>query len=121
MNVGALGFLRMHAGQPGGTGPGMVARAIAQRLARVVVKATHHQQLFAELFQRLQGFGELKVTAIGCRRPVLHDDAVGHIEERHAHRRRARALAGGGESRSHRIQNRQGQSGTEAAQKEAAV
>ncbi len=81
MNVGPFRLLGMHTGKPGGAGARMVSRAIAQGLAVVLFQAGQHQQPVAKRFHGLQRGSELKTSALGLRRPVPHDDAVGGIDE----------------------------------------
>ena len=55
LDVGAFRLLGMHAGEPGGARARMVARAIAQRFAVVVLQPAQHQQSVAEGFDAASG------------------------------------------------------------------
>ncbi len=110
----------MHAGKEGGGGAGMIAGTIAQRAPGVVSQPGEHHQVLAVGLERLENARKFKLAARNRGGPVLHDDAVGHIDECHAARCVRGEASRGGESRRHRIQQRQSNGGAHAAQEGAA-
>jgi hypothetical protein len=99
----------------------MVAGAVAKRLAVVMIETGEHQQVLAVWRQRLQRLRELKRFAVGRRGPVVHDDAVRHVAERHPDGRRGSGARGVAQCRNHRIEQGQAEGGAETAQQRAAV
>ena len=119
MDVGAAGLFAVDARQEGGSGAGMVARAVAEFVSVVVGKPGENQHLLAVGFQRGQNAREFVVAANGLRRPVLHNNPIWHVGEHEADGRLADA-AHGGEGGRHRVEHRQGDGGSHAAQESAA-
>ena len=77
----------VHAGQVRRAGARVVAGTVAERVAVAVREPGEHERVLAELLERLQDARVLERSSGGRRRPVGHDDAVGHVGEGHPHRR----------------------------------
>jgi hypothetical protein len=77
----------MDAGKEAGRGARMVARSIAQRVGVVMIETGKHQQVAA---MRFDGFKDSRQIERGpglSGRPLPHDDAVRHVDERQPQRR----------------------------------
>ena len=116
-DVGALGLLDVHAGQPCRSGARVVSHALA--LARdgdLVGQPAQHVDPLAHRRQRLQDGGQLQRLARSRRRPRPHFDPVRHVDGPEAPHRVGGRVAGRREGRDHAVEQRQGQRGAEAAQ-----
>jgi len=51
-------------------------------LGLVLIEPAQHQHAVAELGERLENWGQGKVRAFGCRRPLVHHDPIGDLDER---------------------------------------
>ena len=112
MDIGALGFLRVNAGQPCGPRPRVVARAVAKRATAVLHQIAQNQHLLAKRFQRLHGRSKFVSGSLLRGEPAFLDDPVRNIYEPKAHGRLGRGKAGGCHSRYHGIEQRQSQRGS---------
>ena len=108
----------MRRGEEAGGGARMVAAAIAERVGVVVHQAGDHEHLIAERLQRLERAGDLEGLARGLGRPVVHHDAVGHVDERRSDRGLG-SLAGRGKGGNHGVQHGQRDGRAHASQKRA--
>src|SRR5262249_1575600 len=93
MNARARRLLAMNAGEKRPARAGVIPWTIAKRVPVVVGKARKNQQIPSERLQRIEDSSELKIAACGRGRPLLHNDAVGHIDKRQTNGRRARCTA----------------------------
>ncbi len=119
-NVDPFSLLRMYAGQECGARARVVARSVAQRITGLLREPGQDKETVLERSERVQSRSELEAGPLRGRRPTIHDHAVRNVDETHAaHRPCYRALRSG-ERRRHRIQQRQGQCGSQAAQERAA-
>ena len=75
----------------------MVAAAIAVSKGPVLGEAREHIEVVFEARERLQRRRQHSQSTLRSGSPVLHVDAVGHEEKRHAERSLAHLLAGLGE------------------------
>ena len=91
------GLLGVHAGQVRRAGARVVAGPVAERVAVPVREPGEHERVVAERLERLHDARVLERTSRGRRRPIGHDDAVGHVGEGHPHRR-LRGPARGGQA-----------------------
>jgi len=58
----------------------VIARAIAQRVAVVIIQMGQHKKVFTQRFQRLQNPRELKLLAFARWPPPINvNDAIGHV------------------------------------------
>jgi hypothetical protein len=71
----------------------MIASGIAERAAGVLREAGEDENVAAMWGERRENARELEIRAIGNGRPLIHEDAVGDVNERETERRR-----GGGHS-----------------------
>ena len=110
-------LLDLHAGQVEAAAAAVIARAIEQRAPGIVGQVAEHEDVVLERLQRLQDARQLGELALVVRVPVAHDDAVGHIDERHADRRFAARGAAKAGTMASRKRKRDG--GAHAAQKGA--
>ena len=110
-------LLHLYAGQVAAAAAPVIARAIQQRAPGIVRQVAEHEDVVLERLQRLEDARQFGKLALVVRVPVAHDDAVGHVDERHADGRfaGARRRKGG----HHGIQKRKGDGGSHAAQKGA--
>ena len=92
----------------------MIAGAIEQRASGVMGQVAEHEDIVFQRLQRLEDARQLGEFTLVAGVPVVHDDAVGHIDERHADGRLAGARRGKGGH--HGIQERQGDGGSNAAE-----
>src|SRR5262245_47748674 len=106
----------MDAGQEGRAGSRVVARAVAERAPLNLRQPAEDQQAFAERLQRLHRRRELEVSAYALRRPLVHDDPVGNIDEAETRG----GLRAGRERGRHRVEQRQSYRHAHPAQKRAA-
>ena len=121
LDVGPLGLLDVHAGQPRRRGAGVVADALA--LARdgdLVGEAAQHVDVLAHRGEGLEDGGELERAGRARRRPRAHLDAVGDVDRAEAADRGGRGVPGRGEGRHHAVEERQRERGAEAAEHGAA-
>ena len=75
-DVGALGLLRVHAAQPDGPGPRVLAVAVAERLGLLLAQADRDDDLILERRERAQRGRQLVEPAFTGRLPVGHHRAV---------------------------------------------
>ena len=104
-DVGTLGLLDVHAGQPGGRGPRVVSHALA--LARdgdLVGQTAQHVDPLAHGRQRLQDGGQLQRLARSRRRPRAHLDPVRHVDGSEAAYRARGRVPRRGEGRNHAVE-----------------
>ena len=109
------GLLHLHAGEVRPAAAPVIARAVEQRAPGVVGEVAHQQDVVLERLERLQRLRKHAEPAFVARVPVPHVDAVRHVDERHAHGRLAALRAR--ERGRHRVEERQGNGGAQAAQK----
>jgi hypothetical protein len=108
------GLLHLHAGQVRSRAPAMIARPIQQRAAAVVRQVSDLDHVVAKRLERLEDSRQLRRQHTLLRHvPVLHVDAVGHVQEGQAHR----GFRRGSERRHHRIEERKGNRSADALQK----
>ena len=120
-DVGAFGLLRVHAGEERRRGAHVIAGALAVgRKRRLVRQAGDDEQPVAERRERLEDRRQLEARAVGRRRPLLHLDAVRHVDDRQPARRRRTRPRAASERRHHAVEQRQRQRGAEAAQERPA-
>ena len=113
-DVGALGFLHVHAGQPGGCRTCMVAHPFAlPGDGDVVGEPGQHVYLLHHRGEWLQHRRELERGARRGRRPGAHFDPVRHVDRAEASHRIRRRVADCRERRHHAVEQRQRQGGTE--------
>jgi hypothetical protein len=107
----------MHAGQIGPGGTGVIAGALArQRIALLVRQAGDHHQAVAVRGQRLEQRREGGRQQVALRRPALHPDPVGHIDDAEALDWREDAAPAGSKRRHHAVEQRQRDRGPEATE-----
>ena len=82
LNVGAIGFARMHARQPCRARTRVIAAAIAQS-ERCFAPTRRDAEIVFDIFQRLQNLRQLE-SAFAGGSPIGHVHAVGHENEKHA-------------------------------------
>jgi hypothetical protein len=96
----------------------VIPAAVAERVGLMVDETADYRRLIAEGSERLKNRRELEAGALGGRRPLVHDDAVGHVDEREPERR---AFARGGlrglaeRGRDHGVEHRQRDGRADAA------
>ena len=108
--LGALRALRRHAGQEA-RGPGLVDVVRA-----LVAESRHDQQAVPEPLQRLQDRGDLEPRTRRGGNPLIHHDAVRHVDDAEPPDRLRRGPAKGGQRRHHAVEERQRQRGADAAE-----
>ena len=112
--LGALRALRRHAGQEArGSGLVNVVRAL-------VAESRHDQQAVPEPLQRLQYRGDLEPGARRRGDPLVHHDAVRHVDDAEPPDRLRRGPAERGQRRHHAVEQRQRQRGADPAEDRAA-
>ena len=99
----------------------MVAGPVAERLTVVVVESGEHEQVFPIGRQSLQGLRKIEGFAIGLGRPMVHDDAVRDITERHPVDGRRRRPCRVRQRRNHGVEQRQAERRAKAAQQRAPI
>ena len=109
----ALGAPGGHAGQEA-RGPGLV-----DVVGPLVAEPRHHEQAVAEPRQRLENRRDLEAGAVGRRRPLLHDDAVRHVDDAEPPHRCGRGPAHRGQGRHHAVEQRQRERRADAAEHRA--
>ena len=119
LDVGAGGLARMHAGQVGRGGTGMVAGTVAERGAVPMPEAREDQRVLAERLERLHHPRVLEPGAGRRRGPLIHRDAVGHVRECQPDRR-FDDVRRAGECGRHRIEHRQRDDGPHSLEERAA-
>ena len=92
----------------------MVAGAVAQGVGVMAHEVGEDERLLAELLQRLENGGELKVFPLRGRRPVLHHHAVGHVHGTESRDGLGSRFRCDRQCRHHRIEERQRQCHTNA-------
>ena len=102
-DVDALGLLRRDTRQPHGG----CRRVPASREILGTVEPTHDTQMVAERFERLQDGREIKPPAFPCRRPLIEDLAVGHVDGPKSAHRVGRCLGRGRQRGYHRLEQRE--------------
>jgi hypothetical protein len=107
LDVGAGGLAAVDPGQEHGAGPGMVARAIAERVAVDVLEAGEHQHPILHRRQRLEDTRQLEAGAFGRRRPGFHRHAVRNVGEGEPERCRRLASRRRGQRRRHGVEGGQ--------------
>ena len=116
-DIGARRLLRMDAGQERAGRPSVVAGAFAgQRVAVLVGEAAQDGQAIAVRRERLHRRLELEPLAGRSGRPLLHDDAVRHVDHPEPLDRRGGRQAQRRERRDHAVEQRQRQRRADAAQ-----
>ena len=116
-DVGAGGLLRMHAGQERPGRAGVVAGPLAgQRVAVLVGEAAQHGQAVAVRRQRLHHRLDVEGGAGRLGRPLLHDDAVRHVDHAEPLDRRGGGQPLRRERRDHAVEQRQRERRADAAQ-----
>lgn len=85
----------------------VIARAVEQRTTGIVRQIANLEHVVFERLEWLQGARKLLELAFVGGVPGIHDHAVRHVKERHAHGR----FRGCGHSGRHRVQERQPDSG----------
>ena len=104
------GLLDLDAGEVRSGTAAVIAGAVEQRAPAVVGQVADLDHVAAEGFERLEDARQLRGQRPLLRHvPVLHVDAVRHVEERQADGR----LGGGGEGGDHRIEEWQRHSGSD--------
>src|SRR5215813_12980477 len=106
----------MDAGQECRAGSHVIASAVAERAPLDLRQPAEDHQVFAERLQRLHRRCELEVGPFDLRRPLIHDDSVGNINEAETYSR----LCAGRERRRHCVEQRQSYRYAHPAQKRAA-
>jgi hypothetical protein len=81
------GLARLHAGEIRGAAAAVIARAIEQGAAGVVRQVAEQRDVLAVTAPAASGCAAAAEGAFVIRIPAVHDDAVGHVDERHAHGR----------------------------------
>ena len=116
-DVGALGLLHVHPGEPGGCRTRVVAHPFAlSGDGDVVGEPGQHVYLPRHRGERLQHRRELERGARACRRPGAHLNPIRHIDGAEtSHRIRCR-VACCREGRHHAVEQRQRQRGAETPQ-----
>ncbi|HIC53184.1 MAG TPA: hypothetical protein EYO97_05075, partial [Gemmatimonadetes bacterium] len=106
--VRPLGLVRMHAVQPGGAGPRMLAVPITERLCLTMRQAAHDHQLVAERSERAQNGRQSEPGPDLGRCPLLHDGAVRNVDEPEPPHRGGGGgrLRQGRQRRHHRVEER---------------
>ena len=110
------GLLDLDAGQVRPGAAAVIAGAVEQRAAAVVRQVADLDHVVAERFERLHDPRQLAERPFLRHVPVLHVDAVGHVQEGQADRRLRRR----GERRHHRIEEGQRDCGADPFQKRPA-
>ena len=82
----------------------------------VAAEARDHRQLVAERLEGMEDRGDPEPAALLGRRPVLHRDAVGHVDDAEAPGGRGRGPRQGRRGGDHGVQQGQGHRGAQAAQ-----
>ena len=101
--IAALGGLGPDAAQPSGRAERMDRGGIG----RAMSAAADDGQAVAEGFQRLQNPRDLIAGAFGRGSPLVHDRAVGHVDESQARPGRSSGLPGQSLRRNHGIEQRE--------------
>ena len=104
----------MHAGEVCSRCAGVIATAIAQWKPGILGQAREHKNVLTVRRQRRKNARQFEIRAVGSGRPLVHQNAVGNIDEREPHGR-----AGGGgrcKSRHHGIEQWQRDGCTEASE-----
>jgi hypothetical protein len=91
----------------------VIARAVEQSAPGVVGQIAEQRDVLAVRLERLQNARQFTERPFVIRIPAVHDDAVGHVHEGHAHRRSG---ARGGQRRDHGVQERKRDGCAHAAQ-----
>ena len=119
VDVGAVGLPRVDAGEVARPGPRVVAGTVAERAAPVVREPAQDRDVVPVGSHRLQHAGQRRRQrsdgTIGRGRPLVHDDAVRHVDEDHPVRRRG-GVRRARERRHHGVEERQRQRGADAAE-----
>ena len=115
LQVATVGLFGVDAGEVVGTGATVITGTVAEGPTAVVGEAGEHEDVVAEGLEGLADAGEVcrKRDRASCGErcrgghPLVHDDAVGNVEERGSGGRCGGGSAG--ERRDHGIEERQGQ------------
>ena len=111
----------MHAGQERAGGAGVVARPLArQRVAVLVGEPAQDRQPVAERLERLHDRLHPEAAPRRVGRPLVHHDAVRHVDDAQPPDRGRGRGAERREGRHHAVEERQGQRGADAAQERPA-
>ena len=127
MQVFAGALFRVGGGEVGRPGAAMVAWPVAQRITAVAFEPAQHHQVIAI---RGNGAGNARqflrqsplAHRVRCHAfgrgggPLVHHDAVRHVEERHAGGGGGLHHGSAGERGNHRVQKGQCQSGADSAE-----
>ena len=115
-DVGTLGLLDVHAGQPRRRGAGVVANPFTlARNGDLVGQTAQHVDLLAHRRQRLEHRRQLQRGTGPLGGPRTHLDAVRHVDGTEATDRVGRRVADRRERRDHAVQQRQRQRGADTA------
>ena len=105
-DVGARCHFRMRAGQISAACARVVTVDFEFEFASLIVgEPAENQHAIFESSERLQDRGELESAADGRRRPLVHDDSIGHGEERKALRCFRRGFGRRAEGRKHGVEH----------------
>ena len=106
----ALGALGGDAGQEAG------GARLVDVVGPLVAEPRHHEQAVAEPRQRLENRRDLEAGPLARGRPLLHDDAVRHVDDAEPPHRGGRGPAHRGQGGHHAVEQRQGQRRPHAAE-----
>ena len=121
-DVGTVGFLRLAAGEEGGHGTGMIARAIAIGAGFVSSQAREHAEVVLVFSQLAEERREFIIAADLGWSEVLHVEAIGHIDERHAERSLGDFSGGSHDATGqHAFEEGQGNGGSDSFEQRSAI
>ena len=113
LDAGLRSIVSVHTREPGGRRARMVARAVAEVVGLRVVETADDREVLAQRRERPQHGRKLELRARPGRLEGLVDDAVTDVDEAEP---RCPGRAVGGERRHHRVEQRQRERGSGAAQ-----